>query len=148
MVRHFIVVQGHTVVAEEFVLDISHYLGILVDFCIYPDSAPVSIIDNFAINHDRHSRLHYICRCRESLLNLFGLVFFVIIGLILMAIATFILFEYNTKTILSSLIIIVMQPAGWFLYLEQLSPRLNLEELSPRLNLEALTSRLMKHSSC
>jgi len=48
-------------------------------------------------------------------------IFFTIIGLILMTVATFIEFTYAHKTFFSSLSIIIMQPAGWFLFWEGLN---------------------------
>jgi len=49
-----------------------------------------------------------------------GLIF-TALGLALMAIATFMEFTYSQKTFYSSLSIIVMQPAGWFLFWEGLN---------------------------
>lgn len=45
---------------------------------------------------------------------------FVILGIILMGLATFILFYYEDKTILINFLIVFLEPAGWFFFWEGL----------------------------
>lgn len=48
-------------------------------------------------------------------------VIFVMIGMILMLIATFILFKYAKKDFLLNFLIIILEPGGWFLFWEGLN---------------------------
>lgn len=48
-------------------------------------------------------------------------IFFVIVGLILMVLATMIIFKFHQTTLLSSLMIIMLEPAGWFFFWEGLA---------------------------
>ena len=48
-------------------------------------------------------------------------VFFVITGLILMVLATLVIFRFHQTTLLSSLMIVILEPAGWFFFWEGLA---------------------------
>ncbi|ODS42891.1 MAG: hypothetical protein MSIBF_06400 [Candidatus Altiarchaeales archaeon IMC4] len=44
--------------------------------------------------------------------------FFTLVGVIVMLFATFILFKYQNKDLLSSFLVVLLDPAGWFLFWE------------------------------
>lgn len=45
-------------------------------------------------------------------------VFFIIVGIIVMIVATFLIFEYEEKSMFVSFLIVLLEPAGWFLFWE------------------------------
>ena len=47
-------------------------------------------------------------------------IFFVVTGIILMFAATFLLFEFQQKSLLTSFLVILLEPGGWFLFWEGL----------------------------
>ena len=67
-----------------------------------------------------HFNKHYILLKKEINYTIVQGISFIVFGLILMFIATLILFNYGNSTILISFLIIVLEPGGWFLFWEGL----------------------------
>ena len=65
-----------------------------------------------------HFKRHHIIASREKHNIIKTGISFLIIGIIIMFITTFLLFKYDAKTFLISFIIILSEPAGWFLFWE------------------------------
>lgn len=62
-------------------------------------------------------------------------IFLAIIGIVLMFLASIVLFKYNEHNIWTSFIVVLLEPAGWFLFWEGLSHAIfESKELSPDLN--------------
>ena len=67
-----------------------------------------------------HFRKHHSIMHNEVRKIVQGGISFVIAGIILMFIATLIMFKYSDKTILTNFLIILMEPGGWFFFWEGL----------------------------
>lgn len=68
-----------------------------------------------------HFKKHHDMMHREVQQIMFRGISFVIVGIILMFIATLIMFKYSDKTILTNFLIILMEPGGWFFFWEGLN---------------------------
>jgi hypothetical protein len=66
-----------------------------------------------------HFKKHYLLLKRERKKELRMGISFMIVGIILMLVATFVLFKYE-ETFASSFIIIILEPGGWFFFWEGL----------------------------
>ena len=69
----------------------------------------------------RHFEKHFYILKKEKTDMIKEGIIFVMIGMILMLIATFILFKYAKKDFLLNFIIIILEPGGWFLFWEGLN---------------------------
>ncbi|MBI4453985.1 hypothetical protein HY636_05055 [Candidatus Woesearchaeota archaeon] len=65
-----------------------------------------------------HFKRHHASVYQEKQNILKTGVLFSVIGIVIMFITSILLFKYDTKTFLASFIIILLEPAGWFLFWE------------------------------
>ncbi len=68
-----------------------------------------------------HFEKHFVMLKKEKTNMIKEGVLFILVGVMLMLIATFILFKYHDKDFLLNFLIILLEPGGWFLFWEGLN---------------------------